>query len=153
MKAKSILRVVFSGPVVVVAALTLLLLFYPLVVIISGGEDRQFDDQMHAGLNESQQILAANGYCPSAERCLSKDIIFFKPFAARFDSGYGIDVYGVQDQKVLGQIAEVFIRKFSETPKMKHSFVHAHELPHGYPNRTPDNKVIFSVEMKREVPQ
>jgi hypothetical protein len=101
------------------AAVGIFVVLFGLVVVggyIYGfGEDHAFDQQGHEVSAEVVKILIANDLCSSTNDCGRKEIMFYTPK----NGGFAVEIYGVQDQRILGQIAELYTNKFFNTPDMR----------------------------------
>ncbi|MHB8271896.1 hypothetical protein [Bradyrhizobium sp.] len=121
MKATAVVKIVFRVVKIVVFAIGGLYLISTLLFMFGGGEDRAFMTVWNQGIGEAEQVLVSAGYCPSIERCHSKEVIT----VAGIPSGFSITIYGVTDRALLTKVAEVFVQQFAEHPTMLHLRVEA----------------------------
>ena len=153
MKVSNILKVVIVlAALVVIAPILPGLLYIGVAVMFGPGDDHTFEPQWKKGFQESNTILIANGLCSIITRpCLDKNTMYVMGIPA----GFKVDIYGVADQKLLGQLSETFTKEFSETPSMKHLVIHAYAFTRQEAGSFPFIKewlagTVLDVDMRRQ---
>lgn len=111
------------GGAVVAACLLIISPFvYTTYLRITGWGDRTFYQQCVDGVDESIEVLIEKGIYKSKSDYYQNQMIFCDERPA----GFAVFVYGITDQKILGEIAQIFLQKFVGVPAMKNMYFNAH---------------------------
>lgn len=137
-------NVIFLHRLKKISFLIILLMF--VFTLSACSEDRTFDRQFYEGSVTANQILTQYKICsPKNHNC---NTLFFLPLSG----GFEVSTYGITDQKILIEVAQVFTKKFMETPTMQHLVIIAYPLSKEEDLKQPftwNKKSIFYIKMKR----
>ncbi|MCE9506778.1 MAG: hypothetical protein K8R48_00475 [Alphaproteobacteria bacterium] len=113
-------------------------------------EDYTFKQQFGEGAEEAARVLVKYGVCPSEKLCRGKGYFFVGPLSG----GMAVQIYGTKNQELLAEFSQVFVRKFIETPDMRHLVIKAYafttkEAGNRLEMREWQDGPIFKLDMKR----
>lgn len=95
------------------------------VMTVTGGEDRTFYKQYHRAIADANSLLVKQGLCADVQDCRRKNFLFIEGRR----QGFAAMIYGINDQKILGQVVQIYTNTFTDHSGIKYMEINAYAFP------------------------
>lgn len=110
------------------------------------GEDMTFYQEYEEVSKEVANVLIRHGVCELQFKKCGGYIYFVGPI----NGGFQFQTYAIEDQEILGEINNIIVKKFDETPQMQHVRIREYRKTHADHGAFEYGDIIFKNDLWRK---